>query len=307
MLDIMTKRYGFSLRGTMSELRYGRDSRKAASPKRVPSKSLPRKLPKRAPVDLPGGLIPFAAGKAAYGPFSADSTHRRFNRYVPAKHAKGGKWVADTRKRHVLVSPDGRAPAWWRPTGAALAPPRLRRPAQRCPTEAAPHREQRLLPPTNCEAAKGRDPYFEPKKNHASNRAAAVAKMVKSWKERPGLFCRTCKAGTATGAAFSATKGRFAYCVRSVTIPMQERELAIAPICRNAGARRFLESKDHAALPQNSGGCRAPPADRARSGRFRTVSAPDTAGTRARQTSKRHFPDPRGPLGGRLPAILAIV
>ena len=37
-------------------------------------------------------------------------------------------------------------------------------------------------------------------------------------------------------AALSAIKGRFAYCVRSVTIPVQERELAVVSTCRNIGA-----------------------------------------------------------------------
>ena len=87
---IVTKRYGFSLRGMVSEPYCGRGSREAAGPKRVPSKSRPRKRPKRAPTGLPGGLIPFAACKAACGPFSAYSTRRRFNRHVLVGRAGGG-------------------------------------------------------------------------------------------------------------------------------------------------------------------------------------------------------------------------
>ena len=60
--------------------------------------------------------------------------------------------------------------------------------------------------------------------------------MVKMWKEHSGRFYKAYKARTTVEAAFSAIKGRFAYCVRSVTIPMQERELAIVSICRNIGA-----------------------------------------------------------------------
>ena len=42
----------------------------------------------------------------------------------------------------------------------------------------------------NCEAAmaKGRDPYFEPKKNHAGRGTSSWAKMVRLWKEHPGRF-----------------------------------------------------------------------------------------------------------------------
>ena len=96
---IVTKRYGFSLRGMVSEPYCGRGSREAAGPKRVPSKSRPRKRPKRAPTGLPGGLIPFAACKAACGPFSADSTRRRFNRHVLVGRAGGGG-PAHARPQH---------------------------------------------------------------------------------------------------------------------------------------------------------------------------------------------------------------
>ncbi|MCE2508500.1 MAG: transposase, partial [Nitrosopumilaceae archaeon] len=78
------------------------------------------------------GLVLFTAGKAAYGSFSVDSTHHRFNRYAlvddPRKekraNAKKGrraekddapkekKWVADTCKHHALISPDGLILAW---------------------------------------------------------------------------------------------------------------------------------------------------------------------------------------------------
>ena len=91
---------------------------------------------------------------------------------------------------------------------------------------------------TNCEAAtaKGRDPYFEPKKSHTGKETDAWAKMVRLWREHPGRFYRVYKAKTTVEATFSAIKGRFAYCVRSVTAHMQERELAIVSICRNIEA-----------------------------------------------------------------------
>ena len=51
ILGIMMKRYGFSLRGMISELYFRRGSRKAAGLKDVPSRSWPRKWLKRVAVD----------------------------------------------------------------------------------------------------------------------------------------------------------------------------------------------------------------------------------------------------------------
>ena len=92
----------------IAELYFRRGSRKATGLKHVPSKSWPHKWLERVPMGLLDGLILFAAGKAAYGSFPADSTHHRFNRYALADHARGKRWVADTCKHHVQVSPDGK-------------------------------------------------------------------------------------------------------------------------------------------------------------------------------------------------------
>ena len=50
------------------------------------------------------------------------------------------------------------------------------------------------------------------------------------------------------GGAFPVIMDRFAYCVRSATIPMRERELAIVSICRNIGTWRPLRNKDQLAF-----------------------------------------------------------
>lgn len=255
LLGIMMKRYGFSLRGMVAELHHRGGSRRAAGLKRAPSKSWLHKWLKRLPTDMLDGPVLFTAGRAAYGSFSADSTHHRFNRYVLAgdphkekrankKGQKAGKddtgrRVADTRKHHALVSPDGMvlAPVVTdRDTADATVFGKL---CAKIPEGSGPAPgDDTYCPSTNCEAAiaKGRDPYFEPKKNHAGKGTGNWARTVRLWRAHPGRFCRTCKARTTTGAAFSAIKGRFAYCVRSVTLHMQERELAIVSICRNIGA-----------------------------------------------------------------------
>lgn len=259
LLGIMMKRYGFSLRRMVAELHYRGGSRKAAGLKHVPSKSWLHKWLRRLPMDMLDGLILFTAGRAAYGSFSVDSTHHRFNRHVLVDDPNGerranmknkgrrdGKndaakkrWVADTCKHHALVSPDGMVLASMvidRNTADATMFEKL---CAKMPEGSGPALgDSAYYSSTNCEAAiaRGRDPYFEPKKSHAGKGTGNWAKMVRLWREHPGRFYRVYRARTTIEAAFSAIKGRFAYCVRSVTISMQERELTIVSICRNIGA-----------------------------------------------------------------------
>ena len=256
LLGIMMKRYGFSLRGMIKELYCRSGSRKAAGLKHVPSKSWLQKWLKRLPMDLLDGLVLFTAGKAACVYISVDSTHRRFNRYVLVevsgtkanKNGKragkdaapeGKKWIADTCKHHALITPDGVVLASIvtdRNTADSTVFENL---CAKIPEGIGPALgDSAYCSSDNCEAAiaKGRDPYFEPKKNHAGGGNSSWAKMAGLWKEHPGRFYKVYKARTTIEAAFSAIKGRFAYCVRSVTPHMQERELAIVSICRNIGA-----------------------------------------------------------------------
>ena len=58
-------------------------------PQTRPVKVAATQAAEEGPTGLPGGLIPFAACKAACGPFSADSTRRRFNRHVMVGRAGG--------------------------------------------------------------------------------------------------------------------------------------------------------------------------------------------------------------------------
>ena len=60
-------------------------------------------------------------------------------------------------------------------------------------------------------------------------------KMVRLWREHPGRFYQVYKTKTTVEATFSAIRSTLAYCGRSVTPHMQERELAIVSICRNIG------------------------------------------------------------------------
>ena len=258
VLGIMMKRYGFSLRRMIGELQHRRGSRKAAGLKRVPSKSWLHKWLHRLPMDLLYDLILFTAGKAAYGTFSVDSTHHQFNRYVLVEDAgaekranakgrkagksgvpKGQKWVANTCKHHALISPDGTVLASMVTDGNTADSTMFERLCAKIPNGSGPALgDSAYCSSANCDAAvaKGRDPYFEPKKNYTGKGTSDWAKMVKFWKEYPGRFYKVYKARTTVEAVFSAIKGQFAYCVRSVTLHMQKRELAIVSICQNTGA-----------------------------------------------------------------------
>ncbi len=66
---------------------------------------------------------------------------------------------------------------------------------------------------------------------------SAWVEMVRLWKEHhPWRFYKVYKTRSRIEACFSAITGRFAYCVRSVTLEMQKRELAIVSICRSISA-----------------------------------------------------------------------
>lgn len=251
----MMEWYGFSLRRMIGELHHKGGSRKAIGLKYVPSKSWLHKWLQRLPMDALDGLILFTAGKAAYGSFSVDPSHHRFNRRVlvhdsnvekkaNAKDQKTGKgdtkgqrWVADTCKHHALISPDGMILVSIVTDKDTAVSPVFEKLCGKIPNGSSPALGgSAYCSPDNCDAAKGREPYFEPKKNHAGKGTGSWATTVRFWKEHPGRFYKIYKTRTAVEAAFSAIKNQFAYCVRSVTQHMQERELAIIPICRNIGA-----------------------------------------------------------------------
>ena len=183
----------------------------------------------------------------AYGTFSVDSSHHRFNRYTLVEYTKKSKgqedtiteerWVADTCKHHALISPDGMVLASIvtdRDTADSTVFAKL---CAKLPKGSGiALGDSAYCSSDNCDVAvaTGRDPFFEPKKNYTGKGTNTWAKMVRFWKEHPGRFYKVYKARTTVEAAFSAIKCH--YCVRSVTPHMQERELAIVSICRNIGA-----------------------------------------------------------------------
>ena len=233
----MMKRYNFSLREMAGELRFRPGALKIVGPDWYPAKSWPHKWPGRLPPGMLDELILLTVGEDAFGTLSVDSSRHRFNRYVLADDTKRGKkWVHDTIKHHALISPGGKVVSLAVTGGAAGDSPML---AKLCAK--TPRGRGYLLgdgaycSEDNCDLAVslGRAPCFEPKSNYLGKGMNPWAEMVRWRREHPGRFYKVYGQRNTIESCFGAIKGRFAYCVRSVTFEMQRRELAIVSICRN--------------------------------------------------------------------------
>ena len=109
ILWIMMKRYNFSLRVMMDELRFRPGALRIVGLDWYPSKSWLHKWLGRPYPGMLDELILFTAGEDAFGTLSVDSTHHQFNRYVLVNDARRGeKWVHDTVKHHAPISPGGK-------------------------------------------------------------------------------------------------------------------------------------------------------------------------------------------------------
>ena len=268
MLWIMMKRYGLSIRGMICEMYFRRGARKVAGLAWAPRKSWLHKWMHRIPMEVLDDLVLFTAGDDAYGDYSVDSSHHRFNRYrlvdntgderrANRKRANmtgaekkatrgktsgappGKRWVADTCKHHVLTSPDGKVISSVVTDGDTADTSVFTELCSKIPKGSGNAMgDSAYCSEENCETAvqTGREPYFEPKKSYRGNGTGPWARMVRLCREHPGRFYEVYKARGTVESCFSAIKGRFAYCVRSVTLEMQKRELAVISICRNIGA-----------------------------------------------------------------------
>ena len=148
----------------------------------------------------------------------------------------GGFYRKATVKHHALITDscgmvavvvtDGN-------TGDSPAPARL--------CARAPHGERYLLGDSayrsrkSCRLAAsiGRQPCFRPKKGFAAHGMSEWGRMLAWCRDHPGGFYRTHGRRNTIESCFSAIKDRFNFRVRSVTLEMQRREIAIMSICRN--------------------------------------------------------------------------
>ena len=237
MLWVMMKRYGFSLRGMVGELYFRPGACKIVGLDWYPSKSWLHKWLGRLPLDVLDKLILLTAGKDAFGTLSVDSSHHRFNRYVLTENAKHGKvWAHDTVKHHALISPNGKVVASVVTKGTTGDSPILEQLCAKISKGSGYFLgDAAYCSENNCMIAKsvGRDPCFPPKSNYLGKGMGPWADMIRWRKEHPGTFYKVYGQRNTVESCFGAIKGRFVYCVRSVTLEMQKRELAVVSICRN--------------------------------------------------------------------------
>ena len=83
------------------------------------------------------------------------------------------------------------------------------------------------------------------KENYLGNGNSPWAKMIRWQREHPGSFYRTYRKRNTVESCFSAIKNRFNFRVRSVTLEMQKRELAIMSICRNLLVQPRIKTIPH--------------------------------------------------------------
>ena len=237
ILWIMMKRYNFSLRVMMDELRFRPGALRIVGLDWYPSKSWLHKWLGRPYPGMLDELILFTAGEDAFGTLSVDSTHHQFNRYVLVNDARRGeKWVHDTVKHHAPISPGGKVVSSVVTDGKASDSPV---PAALCAK--APRGSGYLLgdgaycSEDNCNLAKslGRAPCFVPKSNHLGRGMSPWASMIRWHREHPGRFYKVYGQRNTVESCFGAIKGRLVYRVRPVTLKMQRLELAVVAICRN--------------------------------------------------------------------------
>lgn len=114
-------RYNLSVRGIIAELHFSRGSRKVAYLKWAPTESWLHKWVHRLPLEMLDAIILFIAEDDAYGSFSVDSFHHRFNRYQLVDNSSDER-RANQRKRTDMTEAE-RKTARGKTAGA---PPRKR-------------------------------------------------------------------------------------------------------------------------------------------------------------------------------------
>ena len=234
---ITMKIYSLSIRGLVEE--YGRKPsiRRDTNLMHAPSKSWIHKWLGRMPVDLLDSLLTLTAGSDAFGTLSVDSTQHQYNRYVLVEDAGRGKYYKkDTIKHHVLIGENGNVVASFVTSGNTHDSPILRVLCLKVPYgKGYLLGDKAYCSVKNCKMAArlGRRPCMPPKKNYNGHGYSPWAKMIRWRAKHPGTFYKVYGRRNTVESCFSVIKDRFNFRIRSVTLEMQKRELAVMSICRN--------------------------------------------------------------------------
>lgn len=236
MTWLMMKKYSCSIRGMVEECEARPRLCGKLGMDHAPSKSWLHKWMKRIPLDLLDSLLRFTAGGAG-GTLSVDSTQYTFNRYIVVDDIRRGRFYRKaTIKHHTLITANLSIVAVVVTDGNAGDAPAL---ADLCAR--APRGSGYLLGDSayctrkSCRLAAsiGRRPCFRPKKGFVARGMDEWGRMLAWCRDHPGGFYRTYGRRNTIESCFSAVKDRFNFRIRSVTLEMQRREIAIMSICRN--------------------------------------------------------------------------
>ena len=234
---ILIKKYSCSLRGMVEECEARPGLCRKLDMDHVPSKSWLHKWMKRIPLDLLDSLLLLTAGSGSRRTLSVDSTQYTFNRYVEVEDARRGKYYKkSTIKQHALITEDLRIVAVIVTDGNAGDSPALARLCARAPRGSGYMLgDSAYCSRENCRLAAGldREPCFRPKKGFVPHGMDEWGRMLAWCRDRPGTFYRTYGRRNTIESCFSAVKNRFNFRIRSVTLEMQQRKIAVMSICRN--------------------------------------------------------------------------
>ena len=232
---LLMMQHNRSYRGMVDDLNHDKTMRKKLGFSHAPSKSCLWWNVKKLLICILGELLIHTAGKVSQRTLLADSSSYTYNRYVWKENSKGGRCKRLTLKHHVLLALNG----------CVVAPavtdcdyddsPMLMR-----LTKTAPCGSRYLLADRkycckeNYKEALhiGRLPCIRPPKSHTGRGLGVWSNMIR-WEKNPGIFYKKFGMRNLVESAFSSLKDRFRNGVRSVTLRMQMRELALRSICHN--------------------------------------------------------------------------
>lgn len=237
MTWLMMKKYSCSIRGMVEECEARPGLCKKLDLDHVPSKSWLHKWMKRIPIGLLDSLLLFTAGRGSVRTLSIDSTQYTFNRYVEVTDARRGKiYRKATVKHHMLMTDDLKIVSVVVTDGNAGDSPVLSDLCAKTPYGSGYFLgDSAYCSKENCRlaAALGRQPCFRPKKGFEPHGTTDWGKMLRWCRDHPGGFYKTYSRRNTIESCFSAVKDRFNFRIRSITLEMQRREIAIMSICRN--------------------------------------------------------------------------
>lgn len=192
---------------------------------------------KRIPLDLLDSLLRLTAGNGARRTLSVDSTQYTINRYALVEDIRRETFHReDAVKHHALTTADLKIVTVVVTDGDTGDAPMLAELYAKAPRSGGYLLgDSAYCTKKSCRLAASmeRSPCFRPKKGFVVRGMGEWDRMLAWCRDRPGEFYRAYGRRNTIESCFSAVKNRFNFRIRSVTLEMQRREIAIMSICRN--------------------------------------------------------------------------